>query len=690
MRRWLPTRRRCSKGGKGFNRGTAVVIMPSRRTYSIQDAKEIKALVEKGMTASEVAKRTGFSQKVVVSAFKRDTGMTITDFRFSLLPVQKFRELLAEGRSVQEIADATDCNDHQIRRAIKRTEGFSIAGFREAHGLTTTDSPVESTSNEEAAQKTLRRRLRLPSSNRRIGRPKRTHDKTCGYCGKLFSTKKVDQQFCSHSCSVRSRPPKKSKAVRRLIRKTCECCGRDFKTKRTEQRYCGNDCRKRRISLNKTRLTDIPCAYCERLFRPAQQIKRFCSRDCAYKGKRSSSLVHGRFKLSDDHYVRFESSFELVFLLFASHHLDDYQDIRRCDFMLEYSFDGQQYRYLPDFLSVGQDGRTKLIEVKSTGTEARQPGKTQAKLSAGRLWCKNNNAEFVYLSDEVESFVQMCDFVSSHHSLDVLQHVESGDALRKIVKRCLECGKRIPRRGKGIAAYLQRKFCSATCRTKSKHGKKQRLPSSQHFCPQCGKQFVGHSKKKFCSKDCYSESQRTLKSVPCPVCGRNFQPDSSAQKTCGVECGTVFRAASRKGVTVSEYVEWTANKKPAAERNCVTCGSSFVPRSDATVMCLSCRQSAKTTWTLSSMTERLTEIRDYLGGRVPSYSEIYKSAELRERFNSCALAGAIYRFNQANGIASYQEFVRLHLGWSLVGKLTKARTEEVFERLVKTCRVMCR
>ena len=87
-------------------------------------------------------------------------------------------------------------------------------------------------------------------------------------------------------------------------------------------------------------------------------------------------------------------------------------------------------------------------------------------------------------------------------------------------------------------------------------------------------------------------------------------------------------------------------------------------------------------WTLELMIERLAEIRGYLGGRIPSYSEIYDDRELRARFNSCSLAGAIFRYNNKHEIRSYREFVKRFLDWDTSGKLTKARTQEVFERLL--------
>lgn len=90
-----------------------------------------------------------------------------------------------------------------------------------------------------------------------------------------------------------------------------------------------------------------------------------------------------------------------------------------------------------------------------------------------------------------------------------------------------------------------------------------------------------------------------------------------------------------------------------------------------------------TNWTLELMVDRLKEIQDYLGDRVPTYSEIYKDVELRETFSSCALAGAIHRFNQEHGIGSYNEFIYEHLGWIGPSHLTKEMAITHLERVTE-------
>jgi hypothetical protein len=127
-----------------------------------------------------------------------------------------------------------------------------------------------------------------------------------------------------------------------------------FSTKRPQQRYCDDNCRRASISKDKQFLTEIPCAYCEKLFTPQQSTARFCSRECAYNGRKPPSHVFGQFKLTDGSHIRFESSYELVFLLYASQHDDKYRNLRRCNFSIPYNYDGEPHRYYPDFMA--EDG----------------------------------------------------------------------------------------------------------------------------------------------------------------------------------------------------------------------------------------------------------------------------------------------------------------------------------------------
>ena len=664
--------------------------MPRSPSYTDEDVSKMLRLLQDGCTTPSVAHELGFSVKVVISAIKKHTGLTTRQYRTKYCDtiwtendIIEFKRLLRIGLSAEEIGNKTGFSEGQVRYAIKRTEGMSISELRrtlmEEESSVPGNGPRPLTPEQKDQQRIALRGLRLPSKNSRIGRPCRTYQKKCPICGTSFESKKTRQTFCSLNCASKSRVTK-SRVARPVLHKSCEHCGREFDTKRPEQKYCGDSCRIARISHDKTVLSEIPCEYCDKLFRPAQQSQRFCSRDCANKGKKPSTNVYGDFKLEDATYVRFESSYELVFLLYASQHRESYRQIRRCDVSIEYDFHGKRHRYYPDFVVENERSETLIIEIKSSGTILRDP-KVESKLTAAAKWCRDNQMRFVFLSDEDDAFIEMCEYVANTQGLDVARHVSKGKKLLTISKHCLECGRTIPRGGKGIRAYLKRTFCSEKCRSKSKHGKKQRLPTSSHICPQCGQEFHNSCRdRKFCSKACYTASQQVLVSRECPVCGNTYRPKSSTQATCGVNCGIVFRAANRKGVAVNEYLESAARAKALPKRTCSVCGDVFIPLSQSTKKCPSCRKASVTHWSFENMVGRLKEIRAYLDGRIPTYSEIYKRTDLRHKFNSCSLAGAIYRFNQKHGLSSYDDFVSRHLGWKPTRRLVN---KEEVTRLVK-------
>ena len=621
-----------------------------------------------GFRVQDIADNLGFSSKVVISAIKNHEGLTITEFRARHCPItytendiQTFRAMLLEGSSVQEISDHTGFSDGQIRYAIKQNEGLSIVEFRQKYRPLTARN--EDASRLAPNSSTQGQRLRLPTSNRRIGRPPKTYAKVCPFCQKPFETKLIRHTYCSLSCASKSRRQRKTRQRYPTIHKRCERCGIPFDTKRPEQRYCGNDCRKASISKDKSFLTEIPCEFCDELFRPSQQGPRFCSRKCAYAGRRAASYVYGDFKIQEGKYVRFESSYELVFLLYVSEHPEEYQNIRRCNFSIAYEYRDTTCAYYPDFLMENCEGSTLLVEIKSSAVARRNPGKTNAKLLEAQDWCETHDAEFLYLTDDDDRFIFMCDYVASNKSLDVLKHVADHKAFQKVVRHCIECGKKIPQKGKGIRVYLGRKFCSAECRDRSSFGKKRRLPSSRHVCPQCKKEFWGQKGKVFCSKECYTGSQRTLNRLCCPVCGEYFRPATSDQRTCGKECGIVYRSARRAGRTFQEQAKLLLHRRQQRKGRA--------------------RRRAPTAWTLDLMLDRLRGIHRYIGNRVPTYSQIYNDRTLRRTFDSCALAGAIYRFIQKHKIGSYNDFVFRYLGWIAPSHLTKEMAIVHLERVVE-------
>jgi hypothetical protein len=324
------------------------------------------------------------------------------------------------------------------------------------------------------------------------------------------------------------------------------------------------------------RLQEILCPVCGRQFRPPQSSQKFCSRSCAYLGRCGSGLVHGEFRLFSGEYIRYESSYELVFLLYASNHREEYGNLQRCDFPIHYIHQNKRRRYFPDFLVEDTAGRSLLIEVKSTATVERDAARNQAKIQAAEKWCMENGHTFVYLDNNTDAFRNMCAYVARHHGLDILDAVKLFREATAVTLHCIRCGNLIPRGHSGTKAYLRRRFCSAVCRHLTPI--RRRLPTSSHICPQCGQAFYGSRDRVYCSKICYTRSQRTMENKRCRICGREFMPGSRLQETCGKECGIVLRVQSR--VVSGDF------RRPEARFSvCLCCGKRFPSRSKTRKYC---------------------------------------------------------------------------------------------------------
>ena len=182
-------------------------------------------------------------------------------------------------------------------------------------------------------------------------------------------------------------------------------------------------------------------------------------------------------------------------------------------------------------------------------------------------------------------------------------------------------------------------------------GKKKRLPTSRHICIQCGKTFFGHRAKKYCSKACYTTNQTILTEIPCPVCTRTFTPQSSDQKTCSSRCGIVSRSATRSRRTI-------ATQRSHLDNEAVLKAARGEPRKEITE------------WSLHAILTCLEQIKEELGGKMPTYSQLLRDAGLISRFKSNSLAGAIFRYNKENRIETYQDFVFKFLGWIIPSRFT--------------------
>jgi hypothetical protein len=127
----------------------------------------------------------------------------------------------------------------------------------------------------------------------------------------------------------------------------------------------------------------------------------------------------------------------------------------------------------------------------------------------------------------------------------------------------------------------------------------------------------------------------------------------------------VLRAANRMGYPVADYLRMQEEKKKRATNH----RSRALPSE---------------VWTLPKILARLDTIYTYLNGKVPSYIQLYRSVDLRTRFNSCGLAGAIFKFNKKNGIRTYADFLWQHKGWQTSTRFTKPALLVHLKKVVQT------
>jgi hypothetical protein len=602
---------------------------------------------------------------------------------------EAFKALVLRGMSLAEIEIATGFTIHSVARAIRVVFGKSVRELRDSHGLAFSPSEGAIT----VAPTAPLTRVRLPSSTRKKHRL-RLKPKQCPFCKETFQPKGKHSKYCSRPCASKAAKPRRV-STRVYMTKMCANCGQAFSTFRPEQKYCDDECRKARISQDKTQLTEVPCPFCEMMFRPRQRSHKYCSRACAYKGKASGSFVRGVIKMPSGRDLRFVGTYELAFLLYARSHTEKYPELMNCEIALPYELDGVSHTYYPDFMFTRPDGVVVVVELKSAGTVEKDPEKHAAKVAAAQFWCAIKQHEYLLLDENTEEFRVICDFVRDRHNLDALTQRLKEDA--KLEERlCKKCGRKIPRRAASI--YRTRTFCSLSCSRTYVRSAEEIREASRHVCPTCGRCFVDPLQSRiYCSKKCYSAAQKTLTPIQCVVCGASFQPQQSKTLACSMKCGIVCRVASRLGLSVGEYLDEEARNNRLrelreaelpSETTCSRCGELFKPSLKNKSRCESCRgigPHVRDAWTLESMLIRLKQIRTHLDGRVPRYSELYHSHELKNRFNSCSLAGAIFRFNQANGLASYADFCEKHLEWTAPRKLSQERLKWVLNELVRIC-----
>ncbi len=520
--------------------------------------------------------------------------------------LDSFCELIRRGHSIDSAGAELGHVGKTLSLAIRRDLGIKVADLRclqndQAEVGTTTGNPTIS----------LRNYVRIPTSSaKKLGRPQVQHERVCKFCKQRFVTRKPTQSYCSRSCSARV-PKAAPQANKPTLTRQCENCGETISTKRSEQRYCSNECRINCISRDKRRLGPVTCPQCQSNFQPRDSRQKFCSRQCAVMGKSRATIVHGVYKTRAGRQVNYESSYELVFLLYVDHHPEEYAQIHRFPGSISYEWSGKRYNYYPDFLCKMTDGNGQVVELKSTAIYERASGQTDAKLAAGRLWANINGMNFIYLTDADLRFQEMCEWASSEVGWEIARQIRVAEELKALSKHCVECGQAILRTGKGIRNYLARKFCSIECMRKWRavHRRDSLCPAQLTMCENCGSPLYRNRHQKYCSKACYTSSQTILTERVCPICKVRFIPNSVSQKTCGKNCGIIHRVGTR--ISNGDFRE-------PGDRRCIckSCGVAFESKSKSksrSYCSMACYRSARKTHELRHCETCGKEFYNYTG-----------------------------------------------------------------------------
>lgn len=136
---------------------------------------------------------------------------------------------------------------------------------------------------------------------------------------------------------------------------------------------------------------------------------------------------------------------------------------------------------------------------------------------------------------------------------------------------------------------------------------------------------------KYCSRTCMDKAcyerqtknrranRRVLKKRPCIVCGEMFMPDTFQTKICSKECRKVAYRKSKK----------KHDEKTRQLRNCVDCGTGFIPEFGGSLYCPECKSDkiAKG-WTIRTPREKTFHdfrlqicMRQGRGGQCKNFSQ---------------------------------------------------------------------
>jgi len=235
--------------------------------------------------------------------------------------------------------------------------------------------------------------------------------KRCLKCHNKIEYEKRKNTFCSKSCSVsynnrkRNLSEKTKEKISKSLKKdkieyvnlVCEYCKKEFKVpiNKKRKKYCNNECIKSSKKLNKKpkkTYKERICEECGKSYIPKYYNKnqRFCSQSCSSRhvntGKKlsketkqklskimSDKIKNGDFKpkltsikceyVYKKKKIRCDSKVEYSCLDYFEKNFDII-NIERCNFLIEFEFNGTKRNYNPDFKITTTEG-IYIVECKT-------------------------------------------------------------------------------------------------------------------------------------------------------------------------------------------------------------------------------------------------------------------------------------------------------------------------------------
>jgi NUMOD3 motif len=140
---------------------------------------------------------------------------------------------------------------------------------------------------------------------------------------------------------------------------------------------------------------------------PSKEHRKIISLCCIDRIKKygtfSKKFIQGKFYSNKNKRKLFYDSFLELQAYFLLEQMSEVVSYSRCDFYVEYPWENNIHRYLPDIKVVYKSGNIDIIEIKPLNILLKDK-KVRAKGKACDRYCKQNNMNYVVWTDKLLSY----------------------------------------------------------------------------------------------------------------------------------------------------------------------------------------------------------------------------------------------------------------------------------------------